>query len=83
MSVGDVHRPGIVHRLDKETSGVMVVAESDRAHADLSAQFKNRSVKKTYLAFCESARKKVLDNFTYDLVSKKYTDLYREVLSLK
>jgi 23S rRNA pseudouridine1911/1915/1917 synthase len=37
--IGGVRRPGIVHRLDKETSGVMVVAKNDRAHAALSAQF--------------------------------------------
>lgn len=43
-------RPGIVHRLDKDTSGVMVVAKSDKAMRSLSAQFKERSVNKTYLA---------------------------------
>lgn len=43
-------RPGIVHRLDKETSGVMVVAKNDKSHVNLSSQFKNRSVLKTYLA---------------------------------
>ena len=49
-AVGDVFRPGIVHRLDKDTSGVMVVARSSGAHADLVHQFKNRKVQKTYLA---------------------------------
>lgn len=44
------HRPGIVHRLDKETSGCIVVARNDRIHADLSAQFADREVGKTYLA---------------------------------
>ena len=48
--VGDVFRPGIVHRLDKDTSGVMVVARSSDAHVDLVQQFKNRRVQKTYLA---------------------------------
>ncbi len=43
-------RPGIVHRLDKETSGVMVVAKNDEAYHSLTRQFKNRSVKKVYLA---------------------------------
>jgi 23S rRNA pseudouridine1911/1915/1917 synthase len=47
---GGVLRPGIVHRLDKETSGVMVVARTPFAKAALSAQFKARTVKKTYLA---------------------------------
>jgi 23S rRNA pseudouridine1911/1915/1917 synthase len=43
-------RPGIVHRLDKDTSGVILVAKSDEAHQALAAQFKERSVHKTYLA---------------------------------
>ena len=43
-------RPGIVHRLDKGTSGVMVVAKSDRAHRNLAEQFQNRQVEKVYLA---------------------------------
>lgn len=48
--VGGVRRPGIVHRLDKDTSGLMVVAKNDRAHAGLSAQFADRSLSRTYLA---------------------------------
>jgi 23S rRNA pseudouridine1911/1915/1917 synthase len=48
--IGGVERPGIVHRLDKETSGCLVVAKSDPAHQSLSAQFADRMVKKTYLA---------------------------------
>ena len=48
--IGEEQRPGIVHRLDKETSGVMVVAKTDAAMASLAAQFKARRVKKTYLA---------------------------------
>ena len=48
--VGGVQRPGIVHRLDKDTSGLMVVAKTDVAHASLTRQLKERQVKKTYLA---------------------------------
>lgn len=48
--IGGVERPGIVHRLDKGTSGVMVVAKSDFAHQDLSRQFQNHEVVKTYKA---------------------------------
>jgi len=48
-SFGGPIRPGIVHRIDKDTSGVMVVAKSDRAHNFLSNQFKRREVKKSYL----------------------------------
>ncbi|OGP73408.1 MAG: RNA pseudouridine synthase [Deltaproteobacteria bacterium RBG_16_49_23] len=43
-------RPGIVHRLDKETSGVMVVAKNDESYHQLTRQFKNRTVEKVYLA---------------------------------
>ncbi|RKY03525.1 RluA family pseudouridine synthase [Candidatus Poribacteria bacterium] len=48
--IGGVERPGIVHRLDKDTSGVMVVAKSDLAHQSLIEQFKSRKVEKRYLA---------------------------------
>lgn len=46
-------RPGIVHRLDKFTSGVMVVAKSDSAQHSLTQQFKSKSIKKTYLALLD------------------------------
>ena len=48
--IGGVKRPGIVHRLDKDTSGLMVVAKTDRAHASLSAQLQTRTLKRTYNA---------------------------------
>ena len=48
--VGGVERPGIVHRLDKETSGVIIVAKTDAAHRGLAAQFAGRTVLKEYLA---------------------------------
>lgn len=51
-TVGDEQRPGIVHRLDKETSGILLVAKSDAAYRALQAQFKSRTIKKTYLALC-------------------------------
>lgn len=47
---GGKQRPGIVHRLDRDTSGVIVVAKTDAAHSSLSAQFENRTVGKEYLA---------------------------------
>ena len=43
-------RPGIVHRLDKDTSGILIAAKNNSAHANLAEQFKNRKVKKTYMA---------------------------------
>jgi 23S rRNA pseudouridine1911/1915/1917 synthase len=48
--IGGAERPGIVHRLDRGTSGVMVVAKHDRAHRELSRQFREREVGKTYVA---------------------------------
>lgn len=48
--VGGEKRPGIVHRIDKETSGLLVVAKSDRAHHGLAAQFEAHSVERKYLA---------------------------------
>lgn len=48
--IGGVLRPGIVHRLDKDTSGLVVVAKNDCAHTFLAKQFKARTVKKSYLA---------------------------------
>jgi 23S rRNA pseudouridine1911/1915/1917 synthase len=53
--VGDPggQRPGIVHRLDRDTSGVMAVAKTDAAHRDLQAQFKTREVDKRYIALVD------------------------------
>lgn len=51
--VGGEIRPGIVHRLDKDTSGLMIVAKHDRALHFLQAQFKSRTVKKVYVALVE------------------------------
>lgn len=48
--IGGEIRPGIVHRLDKDTSGVLIVAKNDKVHLALCEQIKNREVKKTYLA---------------------------------
>src|SRR5213079_638326 len=48
--IGGKERPGIVHRLDKETSGCLVVAKNDAAHRGLSKQFADRTVQKIYLA---------------------------------
>ena len=53
--IGGVARPGIVHRLDKDTSGVMVAAKSDRAHAGLSALFASHDIERTYVALTRGA----------------------------
>jgi 23S rRNA pseudouridine1911/1915/1917 synthase len=54
---GDPLRPGIVHRLDKETSGVSLVAKNDAAHAKLGEAFRQRAVKKTYIALVQGQMK--------------------------
>jgi 23S rRNA pseudouridine1911/1915/1917 synthase len=52
-AVGGELRPGIVHRLDKETSGLILVAKNDAAHRNLASQFSGREVKKTYFALVQ------------------------------
>ena len=53
--IGGVARPGIVHRLDKDTSGVMVAAKTDLAHAGLSALFSRHDIERTYIALTRGA----------------------------
>lgn len=48
--IGGKLRPGIVHRLDKDTSGLLIIAKNDKAHINMSNQIKNREVKKIYIA---------------------------------
>ena len=52
---GDPLRPGIVHRLDKETSGILLVAKNDFAHAKLGEEFRNRTVRKTYITLVQGS----------------------------
>jgi 23S rRNA pseudouridine1911/1915/1917 synthase len=54
-ATGGELRPGIVHRLDKDTSGLIVVAKNDRAHAALAEMFSSRQIKKTYIALVQGA----------------------------
>jgi 23S rRNA pseudouridine1911/1915/1917 synthase len=56
--IGGQERPGIVHRLDKDTSGCLVVATNDEAHRNLSAQFAGRTVEKIYLAMVAGKMRK-------------------------
>jgi 23S rRNA pseudouridine1911/1915/1917 synthase len=58
--IGGKERPGIVHRLDKETSGCLVVAKNDMAHRELSRQFAARTVEKVYLALVAGKLRKPL-----------------------
>ena len=70
-------RPGIVHRLDKDTSGVLLVAKTDPAHAALAEAFASRTVKKSYLGLCLGAPRKVSGAIDMPLArSKKDTTRY-------
>jgi 23S rRNA pseudouridine1911/1915/1917 synthase len=62
--IGGTIRPGIVHRLDKDTTGVMVVAKNDLSHRSLVNQFKSRAVRKKYLAIVEGSMKKDSGTFS-------------------
>ncbi len=62
---GDINRPGIVHRLDKDTSGLMVIAKTDEAYSSLVGQFATRSVEKRYLAIVQGKPAK-----EHDIISK-------------
>ncbi|MBI3450946.1 MAG: RluA family pseudouridine synthase [Acidobacteria bacterium] len=64
-TIGGAERPGIVHRLDRGTSGVIVAARNDAAHRSLAAQFKDRTVEKTYLALAWGEVR--MAHFTVDL----------------
>ena len=57
-TIGGKERPGLVHRLDKETSGVMVIAKTDQAHRGLAAQFKQHTIARTYEALIWGVPKK-------------------------
>ena len=64
-SINGVIRPGIVHRIDKDTSGILVVAKNDNAHKKLSEQFKVHSIKRKYVALVKGIVKE--DTQTIDL----------------
>jgi len=71
--VGEKNRPGIVHRLDKNTSGLMVVAKTDESYQNLVAQFATRKVKKTYSAIVQGKVKEEHFIINYPLAKhKKY-----------
>ena len=71
--VGGILRPGIVHRLDKGTSGLLVVAKNDIAHQSLSRQFKNRSVQKVYIALVYNQMKESYGKIDLE-IGRHYTD---------
>ncbi len=65
-AIGDLERPGIVHRLDKDTSGCIIVAKNDTAHQSLATQFHDRTNEKRYLTVVQSTPNKDKDSiFTH------------------
>lgn len=66
--IGGILRPGIVHRLDKDTSGVMVIAKNDLAHQSLTKQFKDRLTEKTYICLVKGAVEKKEGNIEINIV---------------
>ncbi|MBP2026646.1 23S rRNA pseudouridine1911/1915/1917 synthase [Acetoanaerobium pronyense] len=63
-SINGIIRPGIVHRIDKDTSGLLLIAKTDNAHRHLSHQLKNHSIKRVYFLICHNEVKE--DEFTVD-----------------
>ena len=60
--IGGEIRPGIVHRLDKDTSGILIVAKNDTAHIKLSEQIKEHQIEKTYIALVKGIVKEIREN---------------------
>jgi len=78
--IGGKIRPGIVHRLDKDTSGLLVVAKNDKTHLNLSGQFKNRTIKKKYIALVKGIVQ--LDNGRIELpIARRKKDITKMGIS--
>jgi len=73
-------RPGIVHRLDKDTSGVLIACKTKKAHEALTAMFQNRQIKKTYLAICLG---KVMDETIDAPIKRHKTDRQKMCISFE
>ena len=80
--IGGVERPGIVHRLDKGTSGLMVVAKTDVAHQNLTQQFQNRQVQKEYRAITLGSIAKT-EQTLIDLMKRSDTNRKKFVVNQK
>lgn len=65
--IGGVARPGIVHRLDKDTSGVMVVAKNDRTHQGLSAQWQTHDIERAYLAIVHGSPRPAIGTINWPM----------------
>ena len=70
--IGGVLRPGIVHRIDKMTSGVLVIAKDNDVHRALSEQFKNRTISKKYICLCWNNMPKNEGTINENIARSKY-----------
>lgn len=70
--VGGNWRPGILHRLDRNTTGIMLVAKSDEAHWRLARQFENRTIRKTYVAVCHGVPQLLSDVIDLPIGKDRY-----------
>jgi 23S rRNA pseudouridine1911/1915/1917 synthase len=71
-NVNGVWRPGILHRLDRNTTGIMLVAKSDEAHWRIARQFENRTIQKTYLAVCHGVPELLADVIDMPIGKDRY-----------
>lgn len=71
-SINGNWRPGILHRLDRNTTGVMLVAKSDEAHWRLARQFENRTIQKTYMAVCHGVPELLSDVIDLPIGKDRY-----------
>jgi 23S rRNA pseudouridine1911/1915/1917 synthase len=80
--IGGVERPGIVHRLDKDTSGLLIIAKNDFAHAYFSELFAKKTIKKTYLALVKNAMPS--ESGTIDSpIARRHTDRKKMGISIQ
>jgi 23S rRNA pseudouridine1911/1915/1917 synthase len=80
LSQGSVsNRPGIVHRLDKDTSGILLIAKNDTVHAQLSTMFANREIEKYYIGICSGMRPHEHDSINLPLARSRREPVKRSV----
>lgn len=80
--INGILRPGIVHRLDKDTSGLMVVAKNDLAHQNLAKQIANRTLKRNYLAFAYGTPKPLSGTIDKNIGRSKINRLKMAIMKL-
>jgi 23S rRNA pseudouridine1911/1915/1917 synthase len=78
--INGVIRPGIVHRIDKDTSGILVIAKNDEAHNSLALQFKNHSIKREYYALVEGKFSKLVGTIDKPLGRHKKERVKRAIV---